>query len=202
MEKHNVPEDVSEFGKEHNLISEAIITGRKLGAGKEFWAKLAHDKDFFEKILAVTDGLAEICSEHFIDTGVTPSCENIPWVSDGAWKIDKNKKLGKIFIGGKKIKLFLAKEYFKFQTMMDAYQMIDDEPFLNALVIEHFLKYPETIPVTWKKYNIYFFGTAYIDGLENIFVRYLFFDKNEWKTGHSWIGAGWRKNSCIIYLEK
>jgi hypothetical protein len=30
-----------EFGKDHGLIHEAVVTGRKVGAGREFWTKIA-----------------------------------------------------------------------------------------------------------------------------------------------------------------
>ena len=33
-----------DFGKDHGLIHEAVVTGRKVGAGQDFWAKLAHDE--------------------------------------------------------------------------------------------------------------------------------------------------------------
>lgn len=39
-----------EFGKDIGLVHEAIVTGRKVGAGRDFWTKLAHDQDFFQKI--------------------------------------------------------------------------------------------------------------------------------------------------------
>ncbi|MBI3627750.1 MAG: hypothetical protein HY220_03355 [Candidatus Sungbacteria bacterium] len=42
-----------EFGKDHGLIHEAVITGRKVGAGEEFWAILAHDEERFREIVAL-----------------------------------------------------------------------------------------------------------------------------------------------------
>jgi len=43
------PDD--EFGKDHGLIHEAVVTGRKAGAGREFWAQIAHDRTLFEKVV-------------------------------------------------------------------------------------------------------------------------------------------------------
>ncbi|MGB8473767.1 MAG: hypothetical protein WCE61_06740 [Candidatus Acidiferrum sp.] len=43
------PDD--DFGRDYGLVHEAIVTGRKAGAGREFWAKLAHDRNFFEKVV-------------------------------------------------------------------------------------------------------------------------------------------------------
>ncbi len=37
------------FGKDLGLIHEVIVTGRKVGAGKDFWVKLAHDENLFSR---------------------------------------------------------------------------------------------------------------------------------------------------------
>lgn len=41
-----------EFGKDHGLLHEVVVTGRKVGAGAEFWAKIAHDEALFGKVVA------------------------------------------------------------------------------------------------------------------------------------------------------
>jgi hypothetical protein len=41
-----------DLGKDQGLIHEAVVTGRKVGAGKAFWAKLAHNEDLFRKVVA------------------------------------------------------------------------------------------------------------------------------------------------------
>lgn len=47
-----------EFGRDLGLVHEVVITGRKLGAGKEFWAKLAHDGDLLMTAMdAVEDAI-------------------------------------------------------------------------------------------------------------------------------------------------
>jgi len=43
---------MSEFGKDHALIHEMVVTGREVGAGKEFYAALAHSKELFAKVVA------------------------------------------------------------------------------------------------------------------------------------------------------
>jgi len=41
-----------EFGKELGLVHEAVVTGRKVGAGSEFWSILAHDRERFRLLVA------------------------------------------------------------------------------------------------------------------------------------------------------
>lgn len=45
-----------EFGKDHGLVHEAVVTGRKVGAGAAFWAKLAHDEALFGKVVEFVAG--------------------------------------------------------------------------------------------------------------------------------------------------
>jgi hypothetical protein len=47
-----VRQEKEEFGKDIGLIHEVVVTGRKVGATKEFWAKLAHDEDLFRSVVS------------------------------------------------------------------------------------------------------------------------------------------------------
>lgn len=47
-----------EFGKDHGLIHEAVVTGRRVGAGARFWGRLAHDAGFFGQVVAHEQGQA------------------------------------------------------------------------------------------------------------------------------------------------
>lgn len=46
------------FGSEHSLIEEVLRTGRKVGAGRDFWASLAHDEQAFRRALVAIQGSA------------------------------------------------------------------------------------------------------------------------------------------------
>lgn len=49
---------MNEFGKDLGVVHEAVVTGREVGATKEFWATLAHSKELFAKVVAfVTEAL-------------------------------------------------------------------------------------------------------------------------------------------------
>jgi hypothetical protein len=49
MENHGASEE-EVFGKEIGLVHEAIITGRKVGVGREFWKALAHNQWLFKRV--------------------------------------------------------------------------------------------------------------------------------------------------------
>lgn len=42
-----------DFGKDLGLVHEAVVTGRKVGAGPEFWSALAHDEGLFRKVVGI-----------------------------------------------------------------------------------------------------------------------------------------------------
>lgn len=42
---------VSEFGKDNGLVHEAVVTGRKVGAGQTFWSRLAHNESLFRHVV-------------------------------------------------------------------------------------------------------------------------------------------------------
>lgn len=44
------------FGTDVHLMGEVLITGRKVGAGRDFWATLAHDQDAFRRALTAVQG--------------------------------------------------------------------------------------------------------------------------------------------------
>lgn len=48
----DVVRPVSEFGRDEGVVHEMIVTGRKVGAGEEFYSRLAHDEKLFAKVVA------------------------------------------------------------------------------------------------------------------------------------------------------
>ncbi|MFA5261879.1 MAG: hypothetical protein WC450_11690 [Candidatus Omnitrophota bacterium] len=52
MGNHGASDD---FGKDHNLMTEVIVTGRKVGAGKRFYSALAEDVALFRKVVEFTE---------------------------------------------------------------------------------------------------------------------------------------------------
>jgi len=52
MQESMVRQQDEDFGKDYGLIHEAVVTGRKVGAGREFWTRLAHDEGLFGKVVS------------------------------------------------------------------------------------------------------------------------------------------------------
>ncbi|MBX4197946.1 hypothetical protein KW782_01280 [Candidatus Parcubacteria bacterium] len=50
----------SDFGKDMGVVWEAVITGRKAGADKDFWAILAHNEELFRRIVPIVRHVQEL----------------------------------------------------------------------------------------------------------------------------------------------
>jgi len=48
------------FGTDFCLVSEAVVTGRKVGAGKEFWSALAHNEFLFRQLVRWSKGASQL----------------------------------------------------------------------------------------------------------------------------------------------
>lgn len=64
----------NDFGKDLGLVHEAVVMGRKVGAGKEFWAALAGDEELFRYLTVhVRDYVeAKALYEKFVRLGIDP----------------------------------------------------------------------------------------------------------------------------------
>jgi hypothetical protein len=133
----NVSEN--EFGRDHNLMNEVICTGRKVGADREFWRKLAHDQELFERVVAVGKGEAEVTLYWLSDSGPV---KIIPSNSE----VFSNQHKGK----------FLWHEHKAYLTNQHNGEM------LNANMLRHFELKPYLIPKDWEG-PVVFSGTVFCD---------------------------------------
>src|SRR5690242_11564114 len=80
-----------EFGRDHGLIHEAIITGRKVGWGRKEWSRLAHDQAAMHSIREYLRGYAVISrTKRKIDLDAPPF---LPRVGH-SWSVEQHKKGG------------------------------------------------------------------------------------------------------------
>src|SRR3989344_7808693 len=94
----------SDFGRDHGLIHEAVVTGRRAGWGSDEWARLAHDAGLMRKLRQVLIGQAIITvSEHRINLDADP------FIPDG-WKVEEHRKSGEFKWTPAQVKLHLSKK--------------------------------------------------------------------------------------------
>jgi len=132
---------------------------------------------------AVIRGLSQIVEiEHVI------YCDVDPFVPEG-WKVERHKKGGFFKWDASKIKLYLSKNQ-KGDKYVQGHKLreeLENQPVLNANVLDYLLAHPELIPEKWKGKYVFFWGTVYrfSDGCRC--VRCLCWDGDRWHWGYFWL---------------
>jgi hypothetical protein len=189
------------FGKDLGLIHELLISGNSLGVGKDFWAKLAHDRQLLAKVRQVVDGCVDLkINLKPIDFSVRPAPKKNTWTSHRGMLIPEQhggfNEWGALFGDGAISPLKLAKPVSCQLGSLD---------LLNSNHLDFFLAHPSLMPFAWqnaltKEYvQICFIGTVfYLEyGNRVPVIRYLWFNDedgltSEW-TSLNVVGLGENK---------
>ena len=194
-----------EFGKDHGLVHEAVVTGRKVGAGQKFWETLAHNEAMFLELVSVIDGFSEIKPiENIIDL------EADPFIPEGWSVLPENRQLssrarGKWRFDPKKFKLYLAKAQKRSliggkelqQELSKTKQAVFGAPLLDWLLRPENHKF---IPEEWKGKLVFFWGTIYRDRDGHLCVRYLYWASVGWHWSGHWLEDGWDARDPALVL--
>lgn len=180
----------NDFGRDHGLIHEAIVTGRKAGWGAEEWAKLAHSEKIMRQIVRVLRGQAAITDlECLID------CDALPFVPEG-WKVVEHQKGGPFNWDASQVVLHLdddqksGKVVEGSKLLAKLAKAIKQGDLLNANVLDFLLANPHLIPEEWKGKAVFFWGTVYRDRSGDLCVRCLFWHGGRWYWGNRWLVYG------------
>ena len=71
---------LSDLGREVGLLHEVLVTGRKVGADREFYTKLAHDKALFDRVVSLVRGLEPTKSQEWAQSIMGSDFVDIPSV--------------------------------------------------------------------------------------------------------------------------
>ncbi len=148
----------NDFGRDHGLIHEVVVTGSKAGWDREDWAKLTHDVDFMRQIREVRLGRASIvAAEHVID------CDADPFLPTG-WRVKEHQKGGKLTWDPCRVQLYLSQKQRNGEVRgSKVCEELGERPKYNANVLDHLLAHPHLIPAFWANRYVCFWGTEYRD---------------------------------------
>lgn len=125
-------------------------------------------------------------AEHVID------CDVLPYELDG-WKVVEYKRGGQLRYDPATISLYLS-ENQKNGKAIEGHKLrneLQDQPVLNANVLDYLLAHPELIPDSWKGKYIFFWGTVYRGRDGDLYVRCLCRVGDGWDWGYGWLGGVW-----------
>lgn len=191
--------EVPEFGKDLGVVHEAVITGRKLGAGRTFWSRLAHNEMLFQKVLKsvtqmvvaarpfdpvsfIGNGWSLIAEERDERSAALPEIDFSQVVFEtslekGESSIRGEEKLKRLKAGGK-----IRCGYTVFMGLWEEYKARKEDSVLERLHKEQDITYMD------------FFGDVLLvpivpSGHRNVLCldRY----GGAWRWGCRWLGGEW-----------
>ena len=70
-------------------------------------------------------------------------------------------------------------------------ERFDGQRVLPAHILDWLLEHTEKIPESWKKKEVFFWGTIYRDGEGSLFVRLLRWRDSQWSWSLRWLTFRW-----------
>jgi hypothetical protein len=119
------------------------------------------------------------------------------------WTIEEHQRNGIIKLDSAKIQLYLCDEQNNSAglTGEKLRQKLFGQKVLNAAVLDYLLENPEIIPASWKKVDVFFWGTIYRPPCGMAHIRYLFWTGKQWDWNFFWINNDFSKSQPAAILK-
>lgn len=166
--------------------NEIKMAARRAGATNADLKKLS-TSDMFAKILPVIRGLAQV-----VIAKCLINCDADPFLPDG-WRVVAHQKGGQLELDPSRIRLYLSKGQKGDKCIggHDLRKELENQPVLNANVLDYLLSHQDFIPESWKSKVTYFWGTIYSNGVGYLCVRCLDWRGGRWYWGGRWLDGDW-----------
>ena len=116
-------------------------------------------------------------------------CEDFPFVP-GDLKVENHKEGGQLEWDPAKVRLHFSPNQQNDKSIQGhkLRKELENEPVLNANVLDSLLDHPNLIPEEWKGKFVFFWGTIYRDSDDHLYVRYLFWFGGKWDWSYEGLG--------------
>jgi len=148
-----------------------------------------------EGVQLFLSGMSEVVvKKHPID------CDADPYLPEGLEEVVSHKKGGVLEWNPVKAYLLLSPNQQNDFTIRgyNLRKELENEPVLNANVLDYLLAHPELIPEEWKGKIVFFWGTIYRDLDDNLYVRYLYWGGDCWGCDYYWLEDDWDGSSPAV----
>lgn len=184
---------MNEFGKDMGLIHEAVVTGRKVGAGHGFWATLAHSEELFKKVVALVAAM------------LTPVFRLVAGFDRDMTKEEKWELLSDTEAKEGEFKPELVEFLKDGEDYVSGDEMVkrtDSEDCGGQRTAEAMLREQDKIPQEFRKYYLVFPKTVWRLRLGGRRVAYLHFRGGRWYLGFFWLGNDFGRHCRVVRLGK
>lgn len=129
--------------------------------------------------------------------------EKKPYIPLDGWKVESHTGKGKWEWNPKEVELYLSeKQKTEYIGGNDLRKELENQPVLNANVLDYLYENQELIPDSWKDKYVYFWGTIYRYSDDILFVRYLYFHDGRWYRHYRWLDYDWDGNYPAALLAQ
>ncbi|MBU0625213.1 hypothetical protein KKF05_02615 [Patescibacteria group bacterium] len=110
-----------------------------------------------------------------------------------SWIIEEHRSNGQLLWDPTRVQLYLSKKQKSNRIILGRRlrQELQQQPILNANVLDHLLAHPHLIPKEWRGKYIFFWGTVYRDRGGGLCVRCLLWNGDKWDWGCNWLVNDW-----------
>ncbi len=179
---------MNDFGKDHGLIHEAVVTGRGVGAGQDFWASLAHSKMLFGEVVA----FAATMPIFRLAQGFDSDMANDSWELLFDSRLKEGEFMPELVELGR-------------EDCVDGDEMVkrtEQENCGGQRAVEAMLRDQDKIPQEWRKYVLVFPATIWRDRLGVRSVASLFWGGFRWCLDFIWLGSGFYRHYRVVRFGK
>lgn len=195
-------QEEQEFGKDHGLIHEVIITGRKVGASHSFWSKLAHDEHSFRKVVELVDAGTDVRTTLSVVVDCDLSLSEM--IRVGKYNVVDRNIIERLFpIRGEGDNEFVV-ELFHFNWVMKSDDVLVemDKAGYRPTVIEEFLAFGAQHPKEQEEHPIAALGSVWDNPACGHQVPYLWGGVSGRSLNLRWIGDAWHESYRFTAVRK
>ena len=187
-----------EFGKDLGVVHEAIITGRKVGANRNFWLALAHDEEKFREVVKFVNVRLTF------DITVDYNRSLVEMVKTGRYDWVNHNITAEHFPVKDEGNQELTITLFHFNRSIasgEVFSEMEKQDFRPAK-IEELLALGEKYPELQKKFHIVALGSVWRNPNGYRRVPVLSWDGVKRSLGLSWLGRDWSASWRFAALRK
>lgn len=184
---------MSDFGKDHGLIHEAVVTGRKVGAGQDFWAALAHSEEIFRKVVTCVAAMLTPIFRLVVGFDRDMTKEKWELFSDTEAKEGEFKP---------ELVDFFRDEDGDHINGDDVVTRTQSEVCGGQRAAEAMLRDQDKIPEAWRKYVLVFPRTVWRFRYGDRIVAYLRWFDSKWYLSFDWLESKFNRIYRVVRLGK
>jgi hypothetical protein len=189
------------FGTDHGVIHEAVVTGRKVGAGRDFWSALAHDEVLFRRAVKLVMGVS--VTLYLLTVDYRKSIEQMAAAGDYDGSTSPNitaQNFPATLKGTARVEVEIV--HLNLYASTDEVMAELDRRGLRAATMAELLSFGAKYPDVQREFPIVALGSVWVDSSGYRLCGYLWSDGDGRYCGLDFIGNDWNSRDRFLAVRK